>query len=138
MICPREPLTAKACAAVLSASFSGSSTATVAALAKRAGLACVRVFEEHYGAAPGAKEVVRGRLNREVPWDAHYPAPMTPPHSPRKFPTVVSPPADLRVERRPFPLPRSFGVPSAQYAEAAQELVWGSAAEDRVFATFFR
>jgi hypothetical protein len=48
--------------------FSGSSTATVAAHCKRAGLACVTAFERHYGGGrkPGAKAEVRHRLNLEV------------------------------------------------------------------------
>jgi hypothetical protein len=53
----------QACAALLSALFSGSSTATMAALTKRAGRLCVEVFNQHYRGKNGAKEEVRSRLN---------------------------------------------------------------------------
>jgi len=58
----------QACAATLAAMFSGSSTAAVAALCKRAGLACVATFERHYGGGrkAGAKAEVRHLLNLEV------------------------------------------------------------------------
>ena len=78
----------QACAALLSALFSGSSTAAMAVLTKRAGVLCVEVFNRLYKDRPGAKHEVRARLNPE-------------------------------------------------YVTAVQELVWGSAAEDRVFQAFF-
>ena len=56
----------QACAALLSALFSGSATVTLASLAKRAGRLCVDVFDRFYSNKVGAKAEVRNRLNIEV------------------------------------------------------------------------
>lgn len=59
-------LYSQACAAMLSATFSGARTATMATLTKRSGSLCVEVFARHHahqGAA--ARSEVAARLNRE-------------------------------------------------------------------------
>jgi len=55
----------QAAVAVLSASYSGMSTRTAAALARRVGEVALRVFHHHYGAHPRSLFQVRERLNRE-------------------------------------------------------------------------
>lgn len=55
----------QAAVAVLSASFSGLSTRTAAALARRVGEAALRVFRRHYGAQPRSTAQVRERLNKD-------------------------------------------------------------------------
>jgi len=55
----------QAAVAVLSASFSGLSTRTAAAQARRVGEASLRVYRRHYGAQPRSVYQVRERLNRD-------------------------------------------------------------------------
>eukprot|EP00613_Pedinella_sp_CCMP2098_P001527 CAMPEP_0171624426 /NCGR_PEP_ID=MMETSP0990-20121206/18614_1 /TAXON_ID=483369 /ORGANISM="non described non described, Strain CCMP2098" /LENGTH=401 /DNA_ID=CAMNT_0012190977 /DNA_START=25 /DNA_END=1230 /DNA_ORIENTATION=+ len=58
-------LYSQVCAATLSAGFSGSSTAAISALTRRAGQLCVEVYQRAYATKPGAKEEVQRRINRE-------------------------------------------------------------------------
>lgn len=55
----------QAAVAVLSASFSGLSTRTAAAQARRVGEAALRVYRRHYGAQPRTVYQVRERLNKD-------------------------------------------------------------------------
>jgi len=55
----------QAAVAVLSATFSGLSTRTAAAQARRVGEAALRVFRRHYGAQPRSASQVRERLNKD-------------------------------------------------------------------------
>jgi len=55
----------QAAVAVLSASYSGLSTRTVAAQARRVGESAIRVFRRHYAAQPRCVAQVRERLTRE-------------------------------------------------------------------------
>jgi len=142
-------LYSQVCAATLSAGFSGSSTAAISALTRRAGQLCVEVYQRAYATKPGAKEEVQRRINREV--TRMLVAFLRGGLFPGFFSSFFS--SATRISMTSLLL-KCFCTSGGefmgeclhvcylpcifrQYVEAVQEVVWGSAAEDPVFKAFF-